>query len=339
MMCKQNLPTRREVRQSAGRHDLTCQRFAFLSGSTTSGFGHMTSSVILGYKYALEQNATIVIDRSKFLNRGRHGAYPWAIDLLGLDTLQDVNQLPTSHLTVVDEAVWLNHFSVEPVCGVMYRSCERCCSTLNRSNMLQVDWCFGNTQRVFQVARPFFLQRFRYPRLNVSNSLIDCRLSGRIDVVWHVRVGDFQVPHATKKILIDRVMNQTSELFGDLKLNLYVLSEGNLSQHGFTDHFKPYKPFYLDALSVEEAFGTMVDASVLITSGSSFAAVAAFYKREPKIALQIKPKEGNKGVYDVLDHAIIDDFGIITHPPLSKLRDRVQLLRAWLKHPVVDVTV
>lgn len=296
----------------------------------------MTSSVILGYKYALEQNSTIVIDRSKFLKEGHHGAYPWAIDLLGLDTLQDINQLPTTNLTVVDEPVWLNHFSVEPVCGVLYRSCEQCCSSLNRSNMLQVDWCYGNTQRVFQVARPFFLQRFRYSKLKSSNSLIDCRLSGRIDIVWHVRVGDIQVEHATNKILIDRVMNQTSELFGDLKLNLYVLSEGNLTQHGLADHFKSYTPVYLDGLSAEEAFGTMVDASVLITSGSSFAAVAAFYKREPKIALQVKPKEGNNGVYDVFDHVIVDDFGIITHPPLSKLRHRVQLLRASLKHPVVE---
>ena len=88
-------------------------------------------------------------------------------------------------------------------------------------------------------------------------------------------------------------MNQTAELFGDLELNLYVLSEGNLSQHGLAEHFESYRPFYLDALSVEEAFGTMVDASVLITSGSSFA--WQLFTSGAQIALQIKPKEGNKG--------------------------------------------
>lgn len=112
---------------------------------------------------------------------------------------------------------------------------------------------------------------------------------------------------------------QLRDIFANSSLQLYVFSEGQLGD-GFK-HFDIYDPVYVSNLSVSDTFYHFITSDVLVTSGSSFAAAAAMLKRPESLVLQARPKEGNLGIYEMSEHAIVADNGTILSPSLSKLRD------------------
>ena len=75
-------------------------------------------------------------------------------------------------------------------------------------------------------------------------------------------------------------------------------------------------------LNTQDSLFHLVHSDILITSGSSFAYLAAALQR--KVVINSFPKEGILGVWELVDHGQMDRKGNIFHPPLTKLRDRVR---------------
>lgn len=297
----------------------SCSRYAFVGGPK-AGLGHLISRIAIGYVYAFERNASLVLDSSHFHHGGKHGSYPWALEFLGLQSIQTLQELKPENLTIVREIFWHERSFDAPNCGVLFKTCDTCCSNLNRSYIQESSWCYFKKYWAFQSARPFFLRHF--PGIDPTPKILEeVRERGSIDMVWHVRIGDLHLEDNTRREFVKRVMEQVHDLLNGRQIELYVLADGNIdSSYDFYHTFKHYRPQYLN-IGVKEAFEIMIDCSLLVTSGSAFATVATLLKPKTRISLQSEPKEGT-GVSDIFEHAILDKLGNIVHPSQSELRKR-----------------
>lgn len=310
---------------------MKCPRYAFLSGPT-SGLGHMISRVILGGFYALQKNATLVIDKGQFNSSGAHGAYPWAIEYFGFDSLTDIRELNISSLTVVDEPIWHKYIEESPICNILFRTCDSCCSVLNRSHIEQKFWCYGRNHWAFAAQRQYFmeLKKTTTKSLNALPVLQASWNSGFVDVVWHVRIGDLELPYSNRKFYIDEVMRNIGNMFQGMKIQLFVVSEGNTSSFDFHPWFQAHGAQFLQNVSVIDALQLMIDSSVLVTSGSSFSAIATYFKPKETISFQSEPKEGT-GIMDIFEHAFLNLKGNVTYPSFSARNQRAKIIISRIK--------
>lgn len=303
-----------------------CNRYAFISGPH-AGFGHMMSRIALGYVYALEKGATIVVRVKDFLEGGIHGTYDWVRDEFNFDSIVNIETVRSwKNLTVVRENIWHNNF-VNTTCDVLFESCDHCCSTFDGHHLDANTWCYGIQMDVFAVSRPFMLNLYRTDITRGIDHLVQSRKLGKIDIVWHVRIGDLMLVRHAAPAFVKHVMDQLQSLFEGYPLQLFVLSEGSLSNAtynaSFHESFYSYNTVYLDSLNTRQSFQYMVESSILVTSGSSFSSVATLFKSASKLAIQTTPR---KGIYDVYDHAFTSLNGTLIFPP-ANLQHRANVIK------------
>lgn len=299
-----------------------CRRYAIVKGRK-EGLGHRISQIAIGIVYALEKNASLVIDRTQFTSEGSHGSYPWAIDTFGLRSLIDISDLNISAMSVIKEPLWHVSETDTMECNVLFETCDECCSALNRTNLSQQTYCYNTKHWAFAISRPYFMRLRQTLDFETHRILQRCRQRGKVDAVWHVRVGDIVLTDSTKKVYIDTVMNTIATLF-NVSVQFYVISEGDTKAFEFHQDFARHKVIFLDSLSAEESLKMMIQSSILITSGSSFSAIAALVKDNTSIAFQSPPKEGSTGIYELYEHAVLDAKGTVTHPNEVQLKIRAQ---------------
>lgn len=151
-----------------------------------------------------------------------------------------------------------------------------------------------------------------------------------ITIVWHLRLGDI-------------VLNSNKEHFVQLALQLATLLQkaNNLPVHIFflgQDNVLGSFPFLPEIckdlfqgncsypiMGVKETLYYMVESDVLITSGSSFPAIAALL-RTKGLVLYEYPKENVLGIYELSEHGLIDPNGTIVKPSMSELRHQLQVI-------------
>lgn len=303
----------------------SCPRYAMLQFKH-AGFGHLMSQVILTYVYALEKKATPVLPKHEILNKiNPHGNYSWANELFDFSAFLDESDVTKLPVKIVTEKMW--HIDSFSQCNVLYVTCDTCCPFLRREKLFdEMDWCYTKKPTAYQIARPLFRQLFREVPTSTVPQLMEARRQGKIDVVFHLRVGDITLSTNSKRSVVDSIMEQLQRLFPTAGLAVFLVFEASQGAHPDIANFDHIGPVHLKHLSAKQAFQHMVAASVLVTSGSSFASIATIAKPTHTLSLQFPSKDGNYGVYEVFDHAFIMPDGRISYPDWPELQTRCELI-------------
>eukprot|EP01033_Poteriospumella_lacustris_P016483 gene16483-11788_t len=293
-----------------------------------AGFGHLMSQVILTFIYALEKNATPVLPKQEILNRvNPHGNYSWANEIFDFSAFLDESDVRKLPLKIVKEKMW--HMESLSHCNVLYVTCDTCCHFLRREKLFDViDWCYTTKPAAYQIARPLFRQLFHEVPVSKVPQLMEVRQEGKIDVVFHLRVGDITLSTNSKSSVIESIMEQLHRLFPTAGLAVFLVFEASqgVGAHPDISNFDRFGAVHLKHLSSKQAFEHMVAASVLVTSGSAFTSIATIAKPTHTLSLQFPSKDGNHGVYEVFDHAFIMPDGRISYPDWPELQTRCDLI-------------
>jgi hypothetical protein len=306
-----------------------CERYAFVKGPS-AGLGHMFSRVVLTYIYALEKNASPLIDKNIFKEKGPHGSYSWSLDYLGLNMLKDIGEIVQEEnnstsvpMQKVNEFVWTANPKKElnTGCNIVYQTCDLCCY---RDVKKKPRWCQMVKNKSFSVARDFFLGLRKSDKIEeIPKVLQDYRVQGYVDIVWHVRTGDINLENNLSRVFTHRLIRTLRNIFVGEKLKILVLSEKKNKKYSRLFRSLEARFLKLDAM---ESLKVMVHCSVLVTSGSSFSALATMYKSKKTLAFQPTPKEGKINFYDIYEQAFVDNFGKVTSPDLYELKERAKVI-------------
>lgn len=311
-----------------------CKRYAYVRINLEGGVGHRFSDLVFGYIFALENNCTFILDGSVVRDGERvDRKYPWLVQFLGLSnipTLESVAVEGTLRREVVQNWDVAGEFA--DLCDIILETCDTCCPDVSLPAINGTGWCFLSKFGAFNLAKSYFRKLYRpsdyAPAFDVYNSSVANR---EIVVAWHMRTGDISpvvnkafysiLSKSSSEMYFANVFNQLNTIFEGRKLQLYVFSEGPLD--GF-ELLNKYSPVYVDYLDVPDTLYHFIKADVLVCSGSSFPIVGALYSTN--IVLQSKPKEGVRGIYELAEHAILDDNGIIVRPELEVLTHRAKAI-------------
>ena len=306
-----------------------CERYAFVKGPS-AGLGHMFSRVVLTYIYALEKNASPLIDKNIFQKKGPHGSFSWSLDYLGLNMLKDIGEIVQEEnnstsvsMQKVKEFVWTANPKKElnTGCNIVYQTCDFCCY---RDVKKKPRWCQMVKNKSFSVARDFFLGLRKSDKIEeIPKVLQDYRVQGYVDIVWHVRTGDINLENNLSRVFTHRLIRTLRNIFVGEKLKILVLSEKKNKKYSRLFRSLDARFLKLDAM---ESLKVMVHCSVLVTSGSSFSALATMYKSKKTLVFQSTPKEGKINFYDIYEQAFVDNFGKVTSPDLYELKERAKVI-------------
>jgi hypothetical protein len=266
--------------------------------------------------------------------RGGRGfeAYPWSLEKLGLNKLQDVKERikKVKRLKEIKEIRQFNWTMSTNLrkhkCNILFRTCENCCY---RADATKQRFCTIIKEKVFSRAQFFFRKLRQSSRANeiVPELLQDIRTMGYIDVVWHVRLGDISLRNNVSKDFVSNLLQTIQEIFAHThkKIKVVVLSEKALEDQFYYSNFESIGATSLN-MNVEESLELMIHSSILVTSGSSFAALATMLKTTESISFQVSPKEGNTSFYDIYEQPFINEFGEVTSHSISELRLRGRII-------------
>jgi hypothetical protein len=321
-----------------------CRRYALVTCPAKAGLGHKMVCIMLGHRYALENNATLVINKGILAGEkvgSDHGEYPWAVDFFGLSPVLDQYDIDTSSLTVIKEDTWYATFDAVPICDVLFRTNDASCSDYHRETGFVGKsapwnrWCYKKWLWILPSTRQYLMDlREKYGSTTALHpELKEARDRGFVDVVWHVRWGDAKLMINTRKRFIDAMLENLNVLFGATKLKVIVVSEDDTIGLDFHSWFQTHGAIFLPSMEVSESLQVMIDSSVLVTSGSAFAITATVYKPHNSLCFQVRPK-GVDRVGDVFQHAIVGNNGGITYPPdLNMLSPRVEAILSTIQQP------
>lgn len=295
----------------AGSQRNDCQRFATVQISR-QGLGHRLGEVIFGILFAFEAHAEFVLSKEAFGVSGRHGEYTWVQSFLDFDSLRSTSTIKRAkHLKVVRLNSWDDLVLYDRECHVFlitgYKSCTELVSPFRRNVN-----CFEHKMGAYNMAKSYLRRLLKENGLSTTVASHFTNES-KISVAWHVRVGDFTLFRSVE--FYRKVHLLIQDLFGSRYQN-YFLSEGHCKQ---VERLLPFKAMSLCNMSGPDTFRHFLSANVFITSGSSFAAIAALL-RTNHIVFQTLPKEGRFGVYEVTDHAVVNSSGDLLHPPVEVLK-------------------
>jgi hypothetical protein len=316
-----------------------CLRYAFTLCPAKAGLGHKMVCIMLGHRYALENNATLVINKDILIGDAEgtdHGQYPWAVDFFGFGPVLHQGDIDTSFLSVIWEDTWHARFDAAPECNVFFQTSDFSCSDYRRETGFvgktdpEARWCYKKWLWILPTTRDYLMDlRAKHGSTTRLNDILrDAREAGLVDVVWHVRYqeGDATLLINTRKEFIDNMMNMMKTLFRGYGIRLFVVSQTDTSDLDFQPWFQAYDAVFLPSLDVQETMELMIDSSVLVTSGSAFSITASLYKSYESLSFQVVPK-GQDHVGDLFQHPIVDDSGRVVYPAdLNAMNSRVDAI-------------
>ena len=304
-----------------------CMRYAFVDGRI-AGLGHMYSTVVLTSIFALENDAVPLIDKRKFKNGGHvHRAYPWSLEKLGLDKLPDIRQTKRKlrNLKEIRQSNWTSYTKLKKrKCNILFRTCEKCCYIAAKRRH-----CIFIKERIFSRASTFFRKLRHSSNANevVPELLQKIRSLGYIDVVWHIREGDISLHVNVRKDFVSNLLQTIQKMFANTsrKIKVVVLSEKAVEEQFYFKKFESIGATFLN-VNVEESLELMIHTAILVTSGSSFTALATMLKTTESISFQVSPKEGNISFYDIYEQPFVNEFGEVTSHSISELKSRGEII-------------
>ena len=154
-----------------------------------------------------------------------------------------------------------------------------------------------------------------YPSVEVFAS---CKESGSISVALHMRSGDITLNNNRSYTV--NVLAQIKSIVSKFPFQVYIFGEDVINNFNF---FPEVCSTVLNTsctfpnISVADTLYHLIQADILVTSGSSFPIAAALF-REKKITLTSVPKEGPNTIYETSDDIKLSPDGII---PSRKILD------------------
>ena len=314
---------------SIGSNNLQCFRFATMEHVHSAGLGHKLTEVVLGMAFAEETNSTYLYEYSFWSHRGKHGSYEWLPSFLPLQdyevTPEKMNQLTdgleedlTEKLGQWDHIVELSKLGT---CNVLFSTkLHMCCDDAESTTTC---YCTQSTSRIgsFEQVKGRFRQAFsksKYtPTMHLSDLIpaINTTRDSDITITWHIRVGDI-VLNASKDFFL-RISEQLAFTLKkkDVSARVFFFGEGGedviLQAFSFLpemcEQFFSGNCFF-PMMNVADTLYHMVKSNILITSGSSFAAIAGLL-RTKGVTLAAIPKEFVVGIYETSEQILIDEKG------------------------------
>ncbi len=310
---------------------------------------------MFGLNFAKATNATFLFDSVVFNVDGLHGRYSWIQDILPLAdselTLSQLQCFNTSFQTIYGQwhdVVRQSHFE-QNACNVLFQTGIRMCCPSNVTDVEQVCYCterkdvmtLGAFDRAKSHMREVYAQSTFEPsttlfRINddgtstehtdrKGNGVVTLR-SDTMVVAWHVRGGDIVLNG--EREFFDTVASQVASAMKGLPYHIFILGEETLKFFPFltqmcAEHFDSKCSF--PTVEAREALHFMVKSLLLITSGSSFAYMAALLKTSGEV-LNAVSKEGLFGIYELASHGRLDLDGNIIKPSSSELQTQLKKL-------------
>ena len=109
------------------------------------------------------------------------------------------------------------------------------------------------------------------------------------------------------------------------KIKVVVLSEKAVEEQFYFKKFESIGATFLN-VNVKESLELMIHTAILVTSGSSFTALATMLKTTESISFQVSPKEGNISFYDIYEQPFVNEFGEVTSHSISELKSRGEII-------------
>ena len=295
-----------------GHHQAPCHRYAFVRRDPAAGLGHQFGDLVFGYIFALETNSSFVLeDWNSDLDYSNPRHYSFDIKgflgLGNLPTLDSIIKLKLHH-HIIPRWTDANDNNLIDACNILLETCDQCCVDHFDRSLKNTYWCFLRKISAYDTAKTFFRTKYRLSsnyqpttnRFKVSDAL------RFVSVAYHVRIGDITVKHSAAPDYFHNVMQQLNLLLSGppttYHYQLYVFSDGPLDNDTF-GHISNYSPVYVNDLSAEDTLHHLIHADILVTSGSSFAAMAAVLNEN--LVLQSMSKDGVLGIYEVTDQFVL----------------------------------
>lgn len=318
---KLNLKWQEQLTPTSNYHGInrSCNRFAFMGCSGSAGFGHRFGEIVLSMLLADRLNATFVLDDRCWQVTGTHGHYSWFHDFFPFQDSfitwsQMMNFTKPTHAWIDGEWGYLER----NMNGDFNRSCDVTFSS-------RWDMCTGSCFEKASIVGSFddVKWRFRevysksrfYPSVEVFAS---CKESGSISVALHMRSGDITLNNNRSYTV--NVLAQIKSIVSKFPFQVYIFGEDVINNFNF---FPEVCSTVLNTsctfpnISVADTLYHLIQADILVTSGSSFPIAAALF-REKKITLTSVPKEGPNTIYETSDDIKLSPDGII---PSRKILD------------------
>jgi hypothetical protein len=294
-----------------------CPRLLEYTYSEGTGFGHQFTEFLFGIKKAQVYGMTYLF--TPFKGSIGHGDdYTFINDMLGLSKLfeslsaatrESVKQLPRVDLLSTNSSL----------CNAVYTiSGYRHCYPELSGN------CFSSTETRFLFQDVAGCLRQGVQRLGYAHER--CVLLGNeqnkqqpahhylpkdtVYVVLHVRVGDYE-PHPPNDLFYTKLFENLRRIAAGYKINILLVGKGQVDMDGsfsvasnyldilrtkVSDVWKEYAPEYIPKVyspryTLTESFLSMMQADILVGSGSSLPAVASLVSGVPLFFNHV-PKHG-----------------------------------------------
>lgn len=304
-----------------------CPRFATVKITTRAGLGHRFTEILMGLLFAARTNATYIFDNSSFSENGKHGSYDWFQRFIPLsNTLitkeEYQNELSSSgHRVRVISDSWENITERNTSeCGIFYLTRSMSCK--QHPNQL-APGCFGAINGLFDTYRCKMANAYQYSSFKTRLDLYK-GYQDKLVIAWHIRTGDRTLNKNAS--YFETISRQLSLAMENIPSHLFFIGENVVSNFPFLAPMCKAASFpgncSFPELDAEESLHHLVVSDVLITSGSSFAYMAALLHK--KVVINAFPKNGNVGFYEVSEHGLMDQTGQIMKPLRNKLKDQLQ---------------
>jgi len=295
--------------------------------------GHVFSEVVMGMSFAEETNATYLYNDRIWDNEGKHGSYKWMTGFLPLQetelTKNDSTHRNQQRGVKIDSKTWAQWVEDSkqkpPWCNIEMRTkLTNCCGNPLGSKLC---WCATDTARIgtFDAMKGRLRKAFSKSKDSLSNQLNVTKLLGHSQkpkepfslVVWHLRVGDL-VLNARREYFVT-IATQMASVFQNSSLVPLIVFIGEGGEPSIVKSF-PFLPDICDdffssncfypELGVRDSLYHMIHSDILVTSGSSFSAVAGML-RSSGMTLAARAKEGVVGIYETSEQIHINKDGSI----------------------------
>ena len=301
-----------------------CPTFLVVT-TTTGGLGHRLVALAIAISFLIRYNssATLLLDSNYFSQARGYGgeSYDFAVKILGLDLFLDTTDVGISFLdgsnvanknsfeAPMFQTRWgvVRPKSFESVEDAVLGTTSSCgvvallpCGYLGmcRHSDGTPTWCFESEHADIASARFFFSNLLSGHNIQHFNGDSKC-LNGDskcLNVVWHIRNDDMILiadGADAISLVIEAVSNSLRSSISSARH--WVVAQNPITpddrSFGIFHNYPGLDAAFLTSLSTMEAFLHLVNADILVHTGSTFAVSAALLAHESQVFLYGKPKE------------------------------------------------
>ncbi len=274
-----------------------------------SGLGHRFTEMVFSMVLADRINATFVFDDKCWDRPGDHGSYDWFNDFFPIHeteiTISDVEKaertLNTNLMIESDNQEW------DEVVNQSEHAFQNHCSTAfgldTHHSFMERLWAY---EQVKWRLRSIYARSRWQPSVDLFNQEA---LGGSLSVAWHTRSGDIVLNNSSD--YYQNVASLLTSLLVGIPHKVFFFGQNVTQVFPFLPELCesefPHACSFPDA-SIPDTMHHLIVADVLVTSGSSFASIAAMF-RETKPTLAAVPKDGVRDIYDTSENIFIDERG------------------------------